>query len=79
MIVLRVDGVELPLHNSDVEMPSYDASRLHSVAAWRDGKEVIVEVASTPESDRVLGYAFDLHRGESFNNSLHAARLEVDG
>ena len=79
MIVLRVDGVELPLHNSNVEMPSYDASKLHSVAAWRDGKEVIVEVASTPESDRVLGYAFDLHRGESFNNSLHAARLEVDG
>jgi hypothetical protein len=79
MILLRVDGVELPLRGVDVDLPLYDASKLRSVSAWRSGEQVVVDVVSTPESDRVFGYAFDLHCGEPFNDSLHSALLEVDG
>lgn len=79
MMVLRVDGVELPLGSLNVEMPGYDARRLHSVAEWRDGSSVVVEVVSSPESDRVLCNAFDLHSGSNFNDGLHSATLEVDG
>lgn len=73
-----IDGVEVPLCGSVVP-PGYDASKLHSVAQWRKGDEVVVGVASTTESDAVLGYAFDLQRGSSFNDALHSAKIEVDG
>lgn len=79
MILLRVDGVELPLRSVDVEFPLYDARKLRSVSAWRSGEQVVVDVVSTPESDRVFGFAFDLHCADSFNNSLHSANIEVDG
>ena len=79
MVVLRVDGEELQLRSQDFDMPRYDAEKLHSVAQWRSGLEVKLEVASTPESDAMFRYSFDLHRGEGFNDTLHSAVLEVDG
>ena len=79
MIRLRVDGIELPLRSEAIDMPTYNASKLHSVEAWRSGDEVTVEVLSTTESDKLFSYAFDLHRGVSFNDRLHSAVLDVDG
>ena len=79
MVVLRVDGEELQLRSQDIDMPRYDAEKLHSVAQWRSGLEVKLEVASTPESDAMFRYSFDLHRGEGFNDTLHSAVIEVDG
>ena len=79
MIELRVDGVVLPLRSDKLELPLYNADKLHSVGAWRDGESVEVEVLSTAESDRLFCYASDLHRGESFNDTLHSAELEIDG
>ena len=79
MIVLRVDGVELPLRSNKLELPPYDASRLRSVEVWRSGVSVEVEVLSTADSDRVFSYASDLHRGKCFNDELHIASLEFDG
>lgn len=79
MVVLRVDGVTMQLRSQDFDMPRYDAEKLHSVAQWRSGVEVKLEVASTPESDAMFRYSFDLHRGEGFNDTLHSAVLEVDG
>lgn len=78
MIRLFVDGKELPLSGSVVP-PGYDARKLHSVAEWRNGEEMIVEVASTTESDSVFDYAFDLQRSNNFNDTLHSAKIEADG
>lgn len=78
MIRVVVDGVELTLCGS-VSPPGYDARKLHSVAQWRTGNELVVDVASTTESDAVFGYAFDLQCGSGFNNALHSAKIEVDG
>lgn len=79
MIECRVDGVVALLRSSSLVMPTYDSSKLHSVQAWRQGREVVVEVLSTPELDRVLGFAFDLNRGDSFNDKYHVATLLADG
>ena len=79
MIRLRVDGIELPLRSKDVDVPRYDADKLHSVAAWRNGEQATLEVVSTSESDKLFRYAYDLHRGDGFNDTLHSAQLEVDG
>lgn len=79
MIECRIDGVLVPLRTKSIAMPTYNAEKLHSVGAWRQGTEQIVEVVSTPESDRVMHFAFDLNRGTSFNDELHRATLLVNG
>jgi hypothetical protein len=78
MVRLIVDGLELPLCGS-LTIPGYDARKLHSVQEWRRGEEVVVDVVSTPESDKLLGYAFDLQRNNGFNDVLHRAVIEADG
>lgn len=79
MISIKIDGVELPLRSESIELPGYNADKLHSVEQWRQGSEVCVEVVSTPESDRVMCYAFDIHAVEKFNSSLHRATIVLDG
>ena len=79
MIELRIDDRVVPLRRDGVVMPGYDAKDLHSVEAWRNGSEMVVEVASVAESDRAMGFAFDLNRGEEFNAKLHWATISVDG
>lgn len=79
MIECRIDGVLVPLRTKSISMPTYNADKLHSVEAWRKGDEQVVEVVSTPESDKVMHFAFDLNRGTSFNDELHRATLVVDG
>lgn len=79
MIELKIDDMVVPLRSDKIDMPKYDAANLHSVEAWRQGSEMVVEVVSVAESDKVMGYAFDLNRGEEFNQKLHWATIVVDG
>ena len=79
MIELRIDDSVVPLRGGGVTLPKYNAANLHSVEAWRNGSEMMVEVGSTPHSDKVMSYAFDLNRGEEFNHKLHWASIIVDG
>ena len=79
MTELRIDDRVVPLRGGGVTLPGYSADDLHSVEAWRNGSEMVVEVASVAESDMVMGYAFDLNRGEEFNDKLHYATIVVDG
>ena len=78
MIRLFVDGVELPLLNTTEVMPRYSIAKLHNIGSWRSGDDIEVEVASSPEVDGVMLYGADLHRGASFNDTAHEARLTVD-
>ena len=79
MMTLKIDGVELPLRSEDVALPGYDARKLHSIDEWRSGSEVVVEVVSTPTSDRVMRHAFDIQAAAGFNRRLHRASLMLDG
>ena len=79
MIECRIDGVVVPLLSKSIKMPTYDARKLHSIEAWRQGFDVEIEVVSTPQSDEVMHYAFDLNRGVGFNDELHKAQLLLDG
>lgn len=79
MVRLCIDGVEVMLRTDSIQLPGYDAEKLHSVERWRQGSEIVVEVVSTPESDRVMRYAFDLHCGDKFNSELHRAQMDIDG
>lgn len=79
MIELRIDGEAVELRSQDVKLPCYDIDKLHSVEAWRMGDDVDVEVLSTPQSDKLLCYAFDLNRGHDFNHELHTATITMDG
>lgn len=79
MIECRIDNQVVALRGANPKMPTYDASKLHSVAAWREGSEMVVEVVSTPESDRMFSFAYDLNRAVAFNDELHWTTLYVDG
>jgi hypothetical protein len=39
MVRLIIDGIECTLRNQRVKLPTYDASKLRSVEAWRSGIE----------------------------------------
>lgn len=78
MIRLMIDGVELAMRPGSLSFPGYDARKLHSVESWREGSQISVEVISSPQSDRVLHYPFDLHCGAKFNDELHIATLDID-
>lgn len=79
MIRLYIDNVEVkPIETSSI-MPRYDISKLRSVDAWRTGEEIEVEIESTPEVERLLYHAADMHRMESFNDMIHNARITLHG
>lgn len=79
MIRLYVDGDELPLLDTTEVMPRYSVAMLRDIEGWRSGDDIEVEVASIPQSDAIMRYAADLHRGDSFNDGAHEARVTVDG
>lgn len=78
MMRLFVDNVECSLLGQP-DLPRYDSARLRSVEAWREGYDIEVSVAQTPQSDALFGDTGELYRTTEFNASYHAARLEVDG
>lgn len=78
MTRLKIDGVECPLVGK-VTLPSYDSRRLASVEAWREGDTMTVEVAATPEVERLMRFADDIYHAERFNDSYHRATLTADG
>lgn len=79
MTELRIDGMVCQLANSDIRLPRYNASKLRSIKAWREGGSVELCVVATPDVERLMCCAGDLHRAEDFNDSYHVASLYVDG
>ncbi len=79
MIHLYIDGVEITPRSTTPIMPSYNATELKDINAWRSGVDIEVEVASTPEIETVMGHAADMHRHTSFNDKPHEAKLTIDG
>lgn len=79
MISLKIDGVECPLSDNSVTLPSYNSKILKSVERWRDNKQVELYVVATPEMEELLAHPDDLYRWEDFNMGRHRAELEADG
>ena len=79
MLRLYIDDVALRLADERIELPRYNASSLRSIQGWREGSLIRVGVVSTPEADRLFGYAAELYRSSAFNDAYHRARLETEG
>lgn len=79
MITLLIDGVECPVIENDIHLPLFRASKLRSVAAWREGASVELKVMATAEMSRLFGYAEELYRDGDFNSTYHSGELYVDG
>lgn len=79
MITLLIDGTECPVVENDLQLPLFRASRLRSVAAWREGERVELGIESTAEMARLFGFAEQLHRDDDFNSTYHSAELYIDG
>ena len=75
---LLIDDIECCLLEQP-KLPRYDAARLRNVEAWREGYDIEVSVAHTPQSDALFGDTGELYRTTEFNASYHTARLEADG
>lgn len=78
MMRLLIDDIECCLLEQP-KLPRYDAARLRNVEAWREGYDIEVSVAHTPQSDALFGDTGELYRTTEFNASYHTARLEADG
>lgn len=76
---LYIDNIACHIVGREPKLPGYDAKRLKSVDAWREGDDIDLVVASEPSIDQLFGDASNLHHAERFNATYHPARLEVDG
>lgn len=76
---LRIDGIDVPLASKDVVLPTYDARRLRSCEAQREGDTLRVTVMVTPATESLFGFADQAHTAAHFNDSYHYGELVVDG
>ena len=76
---LTIDGVALNLASEDVRLPLFNASKLRSVEAWREGARVELRVAATAAAVELFGNAEELHKGVKFNDTYHRGVLMIDG
>ena len=76
---LRIDGVEVPLADKHIELPSYDIGRLRSCEAQREGDTLKLTVLLTRATERLFGFAEQAHRVIDFNDSYHYGELILDG
>ena len=79
MVRLIIDGVECPLRNKKLKLPTYDASKLRSVDAWRSGIELELVVCTTDNTASLFGNAEELYRHRNFNDTLHKGTLLIGG
>lgn len=76
---LRIDGVEVPLADKHIELPSYDIGRLRSCEAQREGDTLKLTVLVTRATERLFGFAEQAFRVIDFNDSYHYGELILDG
>lgn len=79
MMVLRIDGVDIPLVDSDVNLPLFRASKMRSVAAWREDERLEFRIPATATIAQMLGHAEELYTDGDFNSEQHDGQLFVDG
>lgn len=79
MIRVVLDGAECqPILSERIRL-SYDAGALTDMNAWREGRSLTVRLPSTPQTDRLMQNADDIHSAERFNDALHRAAIMADG
>lgn len=79
MILLRVDGVDIPLPQEGIELPSYDVKQLRSCGAQREGGFVVLRVKATERVEQLLGFAEQATPSSHFNDSYHYGEVVIDG
>lgn len=79
MIVLRIDGVELPVNATGLEFPAYDVRHLRSCQGQREGEAIMLGVKATAAATKLFGFAEQAYTSEHFNDSYHYGEVLVDG
>ena len=76
---LYIDSQECPFDASQRLKLGWSSAVLTDVDRARTGTAVTLTIPSTPQTDRIFGWARDLHTALPFNDSEHTARIECDG
>lgn len=76
---LTIDEQACDLNPEKCAAPGYDAARLASPDACREGRSMTLTLPKTPRNDRIVGHASDPHAGVRFNAELHRAELSASG
>ena len=79
MVVLRIDGVECPLRGEGIKIPGHSAKMYELVQAWRENRELRLDVVASPAMMTLFCHAEDMHRAEDFNAVRHVGVVEADG
>lgn len=82
MIQIRIDDQRCDLLR-DYALPggifTFDGGSLESPSQKSTGREVEIEIPSSPTNDQIMGHATDPCTGEIFNQTLHEAAVIADG
>ena len=70
-MVVRIDGVEVPVVDRSVEFPRYSVNSMRSCQAQREGAEMVLGVEATEATAQLFGFADCAHTSEDFNSSYH--------
>lgn len=76
---LRVDGALCDLGMATPPAWSWSADRMRTSEGMRQGETFRMEIPSTPQNDRIFGYAITPHPAERFNQTLHRAEIWQEG
>ena len=79
MSLLRIEGVEIPLENQKLVLPSFDVRTLRSCEAQREGSVMMLSIKLSEDVLRIFGYANQAHHSEPFNNDYHYGEVVEDG
>lgn len=78
MTTLQIDSVVCPIDDAQHVALEFRADDLAEPASGRSGQHLTLEVRSTPQTDRLFGYARSLYTAETFNTELHTGLLKAD-
>lgn len=79
MSLLRIEGVEIPLEDQKLVLPSFDVLSLRSCEAQREGSVMMLNIKLSEDVLQIFGHQNQAHHSESFNNDYHYGEVVEDG
>ncbi len=79
MVALWIDGLRCDIDQIPTIPIGFDIVDLTKAEGARGGRNIEVELPTTPNNDRIFGTSRDLYATSRFNMEHHTARIEKEG
>ena len=79
MVTLWIDGHRCDIDQIPTIPIGFDIADLTRAEGARRGRNIELELPTTPNNDRIFGASYDLYATSHFNMEHHTARVEKEG